>query len=169
MHCRVAQIAGASQGAGEGPGNHLRQLSSAHRKRRSRLRHVRPGSGAQRQPRGTSQVNTRSETRLDFELGFLAWLAVLWGSSYLLIKVAIDTVSPTMSIAVRVVIAALFLIIVMSCRPWCRFRRGAIRPLVLAARFGHVSHAALAWRLAARYPSRKYQLWSDGALTRRRL
>lgn len=50
------------------------------------------------------------------EFALLAVLALLWGSSYLFIKVAVAEIPPLTLIAVRVSIAALFLIGVMSLR-----------------------------------------------------
>lgn len=48
------------------------------------------------------------------ELALLALLAVLWGSSYLLLKIALATIPPITLIAVRVSIAAMFLLAVVS-------------------------------------------------------
>jgi len=50
---------------------------------------------------------------LSFEFVLLGLLAFLWGSSYLLIKVAVETIPPFTLIAVRVAIAAIFLLSVM--------------------------------------------------------
>jgi len=50
------------------------------------------------------------------ELALLGLLALLWGSSYLLIKVALDTIPPVTLIAVRVSIAAMLLLLVMAWR-----------------------------------------------------
>ena len=47
------------------------------------------------------------------ELALLALLAGLWGSSYLLIKVALSGIPPYTLMAIRVTLAALFLLIVM--------------------------------------------------------
>lgn len=47
------------------------------------------------------------------ELALLALLAGLWGSSYLLIKVALSGIPPFTLMAIRVTLAALFLLIVM--------------------------------------------------------
>ncbi|MHA1599009.1 MAG: DMT family transporter [Alphaproteobacteria bacterium] len=49
------------------------------------------------------------KTHPGFEFALLGLLAVLWGSSYLLIKVAVETIPPVTLIAARVGIAALFL------------------------------------------------------------
>lgn len=54
--------------------------------------------------------------RLRTELPLLALLAVLWGSSYPFIKVAVTEIPPVTLIALRVVGAALFLIIVLGVR-----------------------------------------------------
>ncbi len=53
---------------------------------------------------------------LRIEIAFLALLAVLWGSSYLLIKVALMTIPPVTLMAARVTLAALFLLVVMRVR-----------------------------------------------------
>ena len=50
---------------------------------------------------------------LRFELALLAVLAGLWGSSYLLIKVALTTIPPVTLMAIRVTLAALFLLLIM--------------------------------------------------------
>jgi drug/metabolite transporter (DMT)-like permease len=55
-------------------------------------------------------------TNLRIELLLLALLALMWGSSYLLIKVAVAEIPPVTLIAVRVVGAAVFLAIVMAVR-----------------------------------------------------
>lgn len=47
------------------------------------------------------------------ELALLGLLAGLWGSSGLLIKVAVETITPISLIAGRVTIAALFLVVVV--------------------------------------------------------
>ena len=48
-----------------------------------------------------------------FELALLVVLAGLWGSSYLLIKVALATIPPVTLMAIRVSLAALFLLLMM--------------------------------------------------------
>lgn len=50
------------------------------------------------------------------ELALLGLLALLWGSSYLFIKVAVAEIPPVTLIAVRVTIAAVFLFAVLSLR-----------------------------------------------------
>ena len=58
----------------------------------------------------------RNPPNLRLELALLAILACLWGSSYLLIKVALATLPPVTLMAIRVTLAALFLLIVMWIR-----------------------------------------------------
>jgi drug/metabolite transporter (DMT)-like permease len=53
---------------------------------------------------------------LKTELPLLALLALLWGSSYLFIKVAVTEISPITLIAIRVTGAAAFLLAVMALR-----------------------------------------------------
>jgi drug/metabolite transporter (DMT)-like permease len=50
---------------------------------------------------------------LVIEMSFLGLLALLWGSSYLFIKVAVAEIPPITLIAMRVVIAAVFLLLVL--------------------------------------------------------
>ncbi|MEH6402676.1 MAG: EamA family transporter [Sneathiella sp.] len=51
-----------------------------------------------------------NKTKVQYgEVGLLALLALLWGSSYFLTKIAVETIPPITLIAVRVSIAALFL------------------------------------------------------------
>ena len=52
--------------------------------------------------------------KLIVEIGFLLLLSLLWGGSYLLIKVALDTIPPTTLIAVRVTLGAAFLYVIMK-------------------------------------------------------
>lgn len=59
---------------------------------------------------------TRPAPRLTTELLCLALLATLWGSSYLFLKVAVTEIPPITLIAVRVSIAAVFLMIVITVR-----------------------------------------------------
>ncbi len=61
-------------------------------------------------------MTDRSETKLWFELCLLGLLALLWGSSYLFLKVAVDTIPPLTLIAIRVSVAAIFLMMVMTWR-----------------------------------------------------
>lgn len=52
---------------------------------------------------------TSPKHNIFFESALLCLLALLWGSSYLLIKVAVETIPPITLIATRVFIAAIFL------------------------------------------------------------
>ena len=61
-------------------------------------------------------MSTVEKPVLLIELSLLALLAVLWGSSYLFIKVAVAEIPPVTLIAARVSIAALFLFAVLSWR-----------------------------------------------------
>jgi len=57
-----------------------------------------------------------SSVNLRTELSLLAFLALLWGSSYLFIKVAVAEIPPVTLIALRVLGAAIFLLLVMGAR-----------------------------------------------------
>ncbi|MCV3273376.1 DMT family transporter [Roseobacter sinensis] len=57
-----------------------------------------------------------SSADLRTELPLLALLALLWGSSYLFIKVAVAEIPPATLIALRVLGAAIFLMLVMGAR-----------------------------------------------------
>ena len=57
-----------------------------------------------------------THSRLGPEFFLLALLALLWGSSYLFIRIALDTIPPVTLIAVRVAIAAIFLLGVVALR-----------------------------------------------------
>lgn len=59
-------------------------------------------------------MTPRSDSKLFFELALLSLLAFLWGSSYLLIKIAVHSIPPVTLIAARVAVAALFLVAVMA-------------------------------------------------------
>lgn len=56
------------------------------------------------------------EHNLIIELCFLALLALLWGSSYLFIKVAVDEIPPITLIATRVSVACIFLIVILHLK-----------------------------------------------------
>ena len=58
----------------------------------------------------------QSVPKRTIEFSFLALLALLWGSSYLFIKVAVTEIPPLTVIAARVTIAALFLLAIMRWR-----------------------------------------------------
>ena len=57
-----------------------------------------------------------SSAGLRTELPLLALLALLWGSSYLFIKIAVAEIPPVALIALRVLGAAIFLLLVMGAR-----------------------------------------------------
>jgi len=56
---------------------------------------------------------TSPQHNIVFESALLCLLALLWGSSYLLIKVAVETIPPITLIATRVFIAAIFLSVIV--------------------------------------------------------
>ena len=58
----------------------------------------------------------KAATDLHIELLLLALLALLWGSSYLFIKIAVAEIPPVTLIAARVLGAALFLYVVLWLR-----------------------------------------------------
>jgi drug/metabolite transporter (DMT)-like permease len=61
-------------------------------------------------------MTTPSTPNVRVEMTLLAVLAGLWGSSYLLIKIALATIPPVTLMAARVTIAAIFLLLVMRTR-----------------------------------------------------
>jgi drug/metabolite transporter (DMT)-like permease len=61
-------------------------------------------------------MNPSPPINLHFELPLLGVLACLWGSSYLLIKIALGSIPPITLMAFRVTLAALFLVAVMCAR-----------------------------------------------------
>ncbi|MEO0329554.1 MAG: EamA family transporter [Pseudomonadota bacterium] len=61
-------------------------------------------------------MNKNESNNLVIEFSLLGLLALLWGSSYLFIKVAVAEIPPITLIAFRVSVAALFLLIVLSWR-----------------------------------------------------
>ena len=56
---------------------------------------------------------TTPKYNLIFEFALLCILALLWGSSYLLVKIAVETIPPITLIAMRVSIGAIFLIAIV--------------------------------------------------------
>jgi drug/metabolite transporter (DMT)-like permease len=82
-----------------------------------------------------------------YELALLGLLAGLWGSSYLLIKMAVTTIPPITLIALRVSIAAAFLLMVMRYQG-ARFPKewSTWRMLLIQAFFNSIaSWTVLAW------------------------
>jgi drug/metabolite transporter (DMT)-like permease len=96
----------------------------------------------------SSMPTTRPrEESLPYELALLGLLAGLWGSSYLLIKIAVATIPPITLIAMRVSLAAVFLLVVMWFqgaqipRGWSTWRM-----LLIQAFFNSIaSWTVLAW------------------------
>jgi drug/metabolite transporter (DMT)-like permease len=88
-----------------------------------------------------------SASRLRIEILFLALLALLWGSSYLFIKVAVAEIPPVTLIALRVSGASIFLMIVMKVRRESLPRTPRIwRMLLLQAMFNSIgAWTVLAW------------------------
>ena len=56
---------------------------------------------------------TDSKTYFSIEISLLALLALLWGSSYLFIKIAVETIPPVTLIATRVTGATIFLLVIL--------------------------------------------------------
>ena len=86
-------------------------------------------------------------THPGFEFALLGLLAALWGSSYLLIKIAVASIPPITLIALRVSIAAVFLLIVMRCQG-ARFPtdRSMWRMLLIQSFFNSIAPwTLLAW------------------------
>jgi len=80
------------------------------------------------------------------ELGFLALLAVFWGSSYLFVKIALGSIPPLTLIAARVTIAAVLLCTVVRWQGGALPRDGATwRALFVQALFNSI----LAWTILA--------------------
>lgn len=61
-------------------------------------------------------MDFRGSTKPGYEYALLVFLALLWGSSYLFIKIAVVDIPPVTLIAARVAIAAVFLLGVMHWR-----------------------------------------------------
>lgn len=61
-------------------------------------------------------MTTPSAPNIRVEMALLAVLAGLWGSSYLLIKIALATIPPVTLMAARVMLATAFLLVVMWAR-----------------------------------------------------
>ena len=74
---------------------------------------------------------TPSKPSLPLEIGLLAVLALLWGSSYLFIKIAVTDIPPITLIAIRVGVASLFLFAVMLWRNQHFPRNGKVLGMLL--------------------------------------
>jgi drug/metabolite transporter (DMT)-like permease len=61
-------------------------------------------------------MNTTNKIKMAFEFSLLGLLALLWGSSYLFIKIAVLEIPPITLIAYRVAIASVFLVAIMAWR-----------------------------------------------------
>ena len=85
--------------------------------------------------------------RLPVELALLGLLALLWGSSYLLINIALETIPPVTLVAIRVSVAAVFLCLVMAIRRASLPRDGRTWRLLLVQAFFNSIAAwlVLAW------------------------
>jgi drug/metabolite transporter (DMT)-like permease len=64
--------------------------------------------------------------RLTHEIGLLLLLALIWGSSFTLIKVAIPTIPPFTMVAARVSIAAVLLLIIATAQGHALPRQGSV-------------------------------------------
>ena len=73
-----------------------------------------------------AQPTTSRQTTLAIEIGLLLLLSLIWGSSFTLIKIAIPTIPPFTMVAARVMIAALFLILVAAAQGHALPRRGSV-------------------------------------------
>lgn len=85
--------------------------------------------------------------RLRVEIGLLALLSLLWGSSYLLVKISLESLPPLTLIAIRVSLAALCLLAVAGWRGQRLPKDGRTwRRLLLQACFNSiVAWTILAW------------------------
>ncbi len=92
-------------------------------------------------------MTTDPPKRLAIEFVLLGILACLWGSSYLLIKVALTSFPPITLMAIRVTLAAAFLIIVMRVRRVRLPRDGYTRRMLFVQSLlnSSVAWLALAW------------------------
>ncbi|WP_028133995.1 DMT family transporter [Bradyrhizobium japonicum] len=72
------------------------------------------------------QQTTSGQTRLALEIGLLLLLALIWGSSFTLIKVALPTIPPFTMVAARVTIAAVLLILIALAQGHALPRQGSL-------------------------------------------
>mgnify|MGYP000173888653 FL=1 len=61
-------------------------------------------------------MNATNNFKMAFEFSLLGLLALLWGSSYLFIKIAVVEIPPITLIAYRVAVACIFLLLIMAWR-----------------------------------------------------
>ncbi|MBR0864610.1 DMT family transporter [Bradyrhizobium sp. YCK136] len=73
-----------------------------------------------------AQQTTSGQTTLAFEVGPLLLLALIWGSSFTLIKVAIPSIPPVTMVAARVTIAAILLLLIARAQGHALPRRGSV-------------------------------------------
>ncbi|GLR89029.1 DMT family transporter [Bradyrhizobium iriomotense] len=73
-----------------------------------------------------AQQAPSGQTSLTFEIGLLLLLALIWGSSFTLIKVAIPTIPPFTMVAVRVTIAAILLVLIAAAQGHALPRQGSV-------------------------------------------
>lgn len=69
---------------------------------------------------------TTAQTTLALEIGLLLLLSLIWGSSFTLIKIAIPTIPPFTMVAVRVAIAAILLILIVTAQGHSLPRQGSV-------------------------------------------
>ena len=60
-------------------------------------------------------MNPAKKTNYLIEFSLLGLLAILWGSSYFLLKVAVSEIPPLTLIAIRATVAALLLQAILFC------------------------------------------------------
>ncbi|MCA1377210.1 MULTISPECIES: EamA family transporter [unclassified Bradyrhizobium] len=73
-----------------------------------------------------ARQTTSRQTGLAFETGLLLLLALIWGSSFTLIKVALPTIPPFTMVAARVTIAAVLLIMIALAQGHALPRQGPV-------------------------------------------
>lgn len=73
-----------------------------------------------------AQQTTSRQTTLAFEIGLLLLLALIWGSSFTLIKLAIPTIPPFTMVAARVTIAAILLVLIAAAQGHVLPRCGSV-------------------------------------------
>lgn len=71
-------------------------------------------------------ATTTPRTNLALEIGLLMLLSLIWGCSFTLIKVAVETVPPLTMVAVRVAVAAVILVAIVQWRSLRLPRNGSV-------------------------------------------